>query len=204
MESDISNRTLASLLVIAIVVVIATTMITISKMQASNNVVTGFATSQQGTATVQINSSLSILLTSTTVDFGSCAPAGNTLTLESNASATPTSCTGGTYPGQMTLLNNGNVNATINISSDVNATQLLNPSQAGGEEFYFAGYDGSSACAGTLTSTWTSFAAASTPYALCTKLLTGKSMGIYYKLVVPPTAQSGTHTATITFTAATA
>ena len=202
MGYDLSNKSLSSLLVITIVVVIATTMVMLAKIDTASRtkmVITGYASSVQGTANITINTSLSITLINSTVDFGTCTPGGTTIIAKSNESE-PANCTGGDYPnGEMTLENNGNVNASINISSDVNATDLLQPSTSGDEHFDFAG--AGTGCTTGLVSSWTEFTQGSSQYSICSNLPAGNLMNIVYQLDIPSTSASGTHVATITFTA---
>jgi hypothetical protein len=123
MSESISNKTLVVLLVIAIGVSVMGIWVSVSKQ---NSFITGAPVVDQGTATVNIqallagtftvnslNSTLNITdETATWVQFdtdGTCLPTGN--------------CTIGV--GSLTFNNNGNVNASVNIKSDLNGTDVF-------------------------------------------------------------------------------
>jgi hypothetical protein len=70
MAEEISNRTLAILLIIAIAISLGGTIVSLNRLaQVRVPVITGFA-SDQGTATVNITSQASLIFAVNSIDFG--------------------------------------------------------------------------------------------------------------------------------------
>ncbi len=160
--AELSNKTIATLLVVAIIVSISGTMISLQRLSRLG--VSGFATSGTGVANLTISSSRSITVTTNLIDFGSGYPtASTTCTMESNRTSAPgANCNGdadasikwsdATLPTQYFIINNtGNIytNITFNASADA-STWIGTDSSAwlGGH----ADPNGQSDSCGTLTS----------------------------------------------------
>ena len=124
---EISNKTLATLLVVAIVISLAGTFFAMRGVSQVTNYITGAqSSSDSGTAQVNISESLSIVLTQDSVDFGTGQrnndlAVGSECNITSNASQPScwnTSGAGGSWgttgggPGDFTLENDGNVNVS--------------------------------------------------------------------------------------------
>lgn len=121
--TDVTNRTVAALLFVAMAVTVFSTAITLNKL---NNVqgggITGFATSPNATAKLNISQTTSIKFVNAVVDWsnGTVNTAGGNLqcNLTSNGWGSAYSgCTGfaNPAPGDLTLENDGNQNAQIQV-----------------------------------------------------------------------------------------
>ena len=131
---EISNKTLAALLVVAIVVSIAGTMVSIQRLSKLG--VSGFATSGTGIANLTISSSRSITVYNN-IDFGAgYADDGTTCTMESNATAPETNCNGDPSAAigwddrplstQYFIINNsGNINTNVTFNASQDATEWI-------------------------------------------------------------------------------
>ena len=135
MMEEISNKTLAVLLVCAIAVSLGGTLLTLNKV--TDRSLTGLATSNQtGTASVQVESVTQITLVNNLVDFGggyvndSCS----NCTMISNATNNPSCCldltgTGWTNPSSYNhgflIRNDGNYNVSVRMNASTNATSLI-------------------------------------------------------------------------------
>jgi len=134
---EISNKTLATLLVVAIVISLAGTFFAMRGVSSVTNVISGAATSTSGEAAVNITQQLSIILRNTSVYFGSGLLYSNSTQcdLDSSLGAAyyDTSCWNATVPNTpepFLLENDGNVVADITITS-VTAATLFTGSTAG-------------------------------------------------------------------------
>jgi hypothetical protein len=125
---EISNKTLATLLVVAIVVSLAGTFFAMRGVSTITNVLSGAASSDTGEAKVFINETQSIILTADTVNFG--AGYRNSTVVADNVNCTLTSslpkppCWVDTPEGSFnasdfTLENDGNVFVNVTINSTV-------------------------------------------------------------------------------------
>lgn len=125
---EITNKTLAMFLVGAIAVSLFGTIISLNKLSSIST--TGYAASDQGTATVYVNSSTSIFFSIDSVNWGEGyvnatpgAPFNCTLNTEGLRSA---GCVRFTAVSQgFVLENEGNTYPAINLDSDVNGSQMF-------------------------------------------------------------------------------
>lgn len=129
MAEEISNKTLAVIVVAAIVVTLGSTALI---MRMGSPVITGMAITDAGTATFNITGVVAIDVIQETINFGSG-------TTEPGVSATLISGTaGGTEDGLTTqgtwanysgpgfvIENDGNVNINVTVSSDVDADAFI-------------------------------------------------------------------------------
>jgi hypothetical protein len=149
---EISNKTLATLLVVAIVISLAGAFFAMRGVSQITNVISGAATDQTGTAKVNISEVTSILLTQTSVDFGtgyrnaSVVDLNTECNLTTNQSSAP-SCwvPVGTYnPDPFTLENDGNNYVNITINSSAVGDFLTGDPLGGTERYQFVPSDSSS------------------------------------------------------------
>ena len=121
---DISNKTLAWLLIGAIIVSILGTFTALNRIQKLG--ITGAATTTQGTATVNITTSQSIRFAVATIDWGTGGvntTAGyNNCTLYTDGTSNGPGCYGfDTVSQGLVLENDGNQNVNVTIVSDKDA-----------------------------------------------------------------------------------
>ena len=133
--ADFSNKTIATLLVVAIIISISGTLISLQKL--SNLGVSGFATSGTGVANLTISSSRSITVTTNLIDFGSGYPAtSETCVMESNRTSAPANCIGTTnapikwsdssLPAPYFIINNtGNINTNVTFNASADASTWI-------------------------------------------------------------------------------
>lgn len=76
---------------------------------------TGFASTQIGTTAVTIDSSVSIIMNDSVINFGNCT-AGTAFLADSYESTDVTQCTNESLPGRITIDNDGNVDVNISIN----------------------------------------------------------------------------------------
>lgn len=200
-----SNKTIAILLLAAILISGTATMISISKLHTLRSTITGFATSNvTGFANVSITGVTSIALLDASVNFGSCAPASSGWT---NVSSNTTSTAICNYPQGapdfIRIENDGNVYINVTINSSLTAAQLIGGTNPA---FYYdtensggsnpgcgtdpgAGNGGVCNHAGNCTTrNWTNFAAANTAYKACENLTYGDTSNEFdtYMLIQIP------------------
>ncbi|MEM3370759.1 MAG: hypothetical protein QXW00_02910 [Candidatus Woesearchaeota archaeon] len=146
MAEEISNKTLATLLVIAIIVSIGGTLISLNRLSKFG--ITGFATSGSAKVNLTVTSSSAITVTQA-IDFGSGYALVNTnCTMESNLSsgARPdTDCQGDwanaiSDPTKRYIIvrNTGNTNGNLTINASANATAWINSVSTGWSQAWFA------------------------------------------------------------------
>lgn len=138
MAEDISNKTLATLLVLSIVVSLAGALIFLS--QDGEYGITGHQAFTKAKARINISARAALNWTTDFLDFGTgyvsegfphCVMDTNSTSGFSNDDD-PENCTSfNNVSGQpLVLENTGNRPLEVNVSSDVNATQFLNSSEA--------------------------------------------------------------------------
>lgn len=135
---EISNKTLAMVLVVAIAVSMFGTMVSLNRMQQQPQL-TGFATDPQGIASVQVNSTASIRFSQNSVDWGSGSvntsagsPQNCTLSTRGAKSA---GCNGfNNLTTGFVLENDGSTHMLIQINFSKNATDFI------GGTFDYGGY----------------------------------------------------------------
>jgi len=208
MDKDYSNRTIAYLLLVAIFVSVAGTLLSLSKMGGIGApLITGAATSGAGTAQLTVASALSIVVEDTTVNFGECTPVGVPGTwFESNAtdkgagSPSPGFCTGLQNPDNLTIHNDGNqfANVTINASNVDITGGTLNKS------LMFAMMNASKpGCVEAAQRSWYNMTALG-EYTVCGNLTFKTNYNriwVYFGVWVPSDATAGQRSSTLTFTA---
>lgn len=203
--AEISNKVLAVLVVAALVVVVAGTVLNL------NGGITGFATQDTGNVTLTVNQTLAIDVddTNRTINFGICNPrAGTTYWCASNDSAICTgsnndqgNCTGDTTAPQFIRVDNvGNVDANVTFQSSCTAAQLIGGTSPAFQ--YIVTH-----CNGTGVSTWSTVSGAASQTGCSNVSFQGGAMRWYSNVTIPQNANpSGcaNNASTITFTAVTA
>ncbi len=145
---DISNKTLALLMVAAIVVSLGGLFVSLDRLgRLSSGGITGFVTGNaSGKVNVTIASTATITLVDALINFGTCAPPAvniNASIISSNASNSGTNCTDGVgdldnFPDSIRIRNDGNNNLNVTVNTNVSATQFLGTSLNGNQTFMYA------------------------------------------------------------------
>jgi hypothetical protein len=214
---EISNKTLATLLVVAIVISLAGTFFAMRGVSQVTNVITGALPTATGTTKVYINQTVSITLRNNNVDFGAgyrnSSVVADAAECNLTSSAAQPSCwvNTGTYnPSDFWLENDGNVYANVTINSTVAANYFNTCGTttiiAGDPDYTWAGKElasgGCGAAYGTLDTSEGQFTGAH--QLLCTNLSADDSVddfNVTIKLYVP-TGPSGQCDNNVVFTAA--
>jgi len=205
MPEELSNRALAVLLVLTIVVSIGGTLISLNSMPKG---IVGYASdSETGTTQLTVSALTQITLTDSAVDFGTCGLNNSqTITYRSNSTNgqsledADSTCTG-TFPDNMTLENTGNKLVNLTISSNVSGADFIDATSGEGS-LYFAGANSEvDACSSGLQTAFTNFSAADTNYTLCSNFSTvntNDEIFIMFQVELPADTTDGTKSATIT------
>jgi hypothetical protein len=218
---EISNKTLAWMVVVAIVVSFAGTLLSLSKLEGTNNLI-GYATvNDSANAQVQISSQAGLTFSVSALAFGSgsvngTAPYQCNLTI--NKSTSPNilkdgGCSGfadTNTGGPLTLENTGNVqlNVTLNFSADANNfiggyADVNNPAPS----FLFSVSENETSSCTSINATlagWTEVQNTTlSTYGICNGMdyVAGSdSLSIGIKVRIPSNANQGTKTVYITAT----
>jgi len=203
---ELSNKSLALLLVAAIVISLGGTLISLNKL--SQQGLTGLAA---GTVVLNVSENMSCTISSN-VSFGTSA--GQILTivnLSTNGSNSNgfNDCTSNDACRGMMINNTGNVNVNVTFKSDVNGTTLLGGPGASPASFNYSVANGSNngallpGCNSGLKTAWGYVNETITT--ICTNLTatsTNKVMTIEYNATIDANTPTGLKTATITITCA--
>ncbi len=223
----VSNKTLATLLVVAIVVSLAGTFFALRGTDVISNSITGHATAPSGQAQVYINTTLSIKLNYGIVDFGSGtrnATIADNVECRLNSSFPKPDCwlAHSVYnPYDFQVENDGNiqVNVTINSSRNVtnffgscNGSTVVTGSQDGLYYFWGGKVIGSNGCNNEaddlkhkdLSTVGTGLQFISTPELICENLSDVDSKDDFNVTIIldVPKGPTGNCSAYVTFTAA--
>jgi hypothetical protein len=203
--AELSNKTLAFLLIGAIVVSLMGTLISVNKIgKGGHPIITGQATSGQGTAQIEILSTLAITLVTSNINFGQCTPgADNTTIFDSNSTVSdgtgPSTCSNMQEPQNITVQTIGNIPANITIqSSQTNIT-------GGSNQSLFFAWRNSTDAPGCYRATnatwgWMNFSGINAEHFLCQNLTVNGRIWTYFRVWVPSDSVVGTRSAIITFT----
>ena len=179
MAKEVSNRTIALLLVLALAISVFGTFLSLQRISRLG--VTGFAST--GITNLTIASTKSINVQVANIDFGSgYATDGTTCTMESNATAPETNCNGASSAGidwnerplssyggnpYFIINNTGNINTNISVNASDNATTWIgNYAGVGAWIGGHAATEAQNAC-GTINTTYQTLATGD-PVVLCT------------------------------------
>lgn len=183
---ELSNGTLSILVVVAVVAIVAGTLLT-------QHGPTGYATTDTGYVNLTINQTLAIQVdpTNNTINFGACVPYGgqsywcatnDSIVCDNNGFG---NCSGDTASPQFIRIDNvGNVDANITVQSECNASSFIGGTAPA---FQFI----SSQCNGTGVSSWTDFSSAG-GVNVCTNLsYLGGQLRLYANVTIPSNAVGG-------------
>jgi len=122
--NSISNRSLVYLLMVAIVISLVGTVVSLSKLGSLG--ITGLAT-DTGNVNVTISGVCSISMSGSHIYFGSGPVNGSECILNTSAGSKSTGCGPGilAVAHGLNFTNDGNQNMTVNITSDKNAASFL-------------------------------------------------------------------------------
>jgi hypothetical protein len=207
MSDEISNKTLAMLLVVAIVVSLAGTFMSLNKLATLRfPVITGMA-SDTGTADVEIEETSSIVFTVSAIDFGT----GHTNGSQASTCSLWSDSGGGGYTAadicvnftgsgynSLQLQNDGNMNLSVNLSVSNDGSTLIGGS---GPMFRFMGEEsGGNPCVGTLQTAWTELVTGASGTSFCDEWDAADANTIYVhlNLTIPVDASQGVTQSTIT------
>ncbi len=211
MSDEISNKTLAMLLLVAIVVSLAGTFMSLNKLATLRfPAITGFAT-DTGTADVDIQSEAGITFSTNSIDFGE----GYTNGSQTGDCSLWTTAGGGQftgadvclnfstgdYPNALEIDNTGNEDLEVNLTLSTSAASFI-----GGTDphIQFQGEAaGGTPCTGTLETSWTELSA--TTKSICDEMDASDPNGIYVHLniTIPVDSTEAGGQATLTATGTT-
>ena len=233
MVDEISNKTLAVLLIVAIALSLGGTLVSLNRISsiARGPAITGYVSSMfnTGTTNVTIQTTASLRFAVNLLDFGKGAvntTAGNTLcsiasSTAGGTKAANTQCINFTAVGSiysLQLENDGDMNLTVNMSADKNATNFIGGGASGAEQFLWTvGNNETNSCnniTGPGTGNWsnmntTSMLVCSTGYGAAMGglgfITTQNSLAININLTIPSdsTKTTSNNLATITATGTT-
>ncbi len=203
---ELSNKSLALLLVAAIVISLGGTLISLNRL--SQQGLTGLAA---GTVVLNVSENMSCTISSN-VSFGTSV--GQILTIVNLSTAVAntngfTDCTSNDACRGMMINNTGNINVNVTFSSDKNGTTLLGGPGASPASFNYSVVNGSNngallpGCNTGLKTAWTYVNETTTT--ICTNLTalsTNKAMTIEYNATIDANTPTGMKTALITVTCA--
>ncbi len=201
---DISNKTLAWLLIGSIVVSLLGTFSALNRLQQLG--VTGAAT---GIAKVNISSTASIIFSVDTVDWGTgyvnTTTGGNNCTLYTDGTSNGDDCEGfSTVTQGLILENNGNQVVNVSIASDKDAAAFIGGSNPSPEFKWKFSENEQGSCTSQGSTGWTDWADVSTTaITLCNSfdyVDTNDTIKIDLYVLIPYTATPGERQATLTVT----
>jgi hypothetical protein len=212
---DISNRTLAFILIAAIIISLTTTVGVLNNINKYSINPTGRAQSDQGNVSLVVQSTLSILLLNDTINFGtgyvndSCVAGANNATLYAGATYNDTEnhdCwTASNTPTSIHLENDGNRNLSVTVKGPTPIAFFNNTGQRPTELMFRARNYQGTACpaSATLQSSFTNFTGGLDN--VCTDFQYTPSnndeIAIDVKVIIPAKIEPGTYeNATIEFT----
>lgn len=205
--TQISNKTLALLILATLVVVVTATTIQL------NGGVTGFATTDTGTVDLAIQDNLAIEVDTgnNSITFGTCTPnASSSFSVHTNDSTDQSNgqCDAAALssnPQRIQVNNVGNVDAGVNVSGECAITDWLQESGTSGtssdNDFQISTFG--AGCASGEVSTWTSLGTSDVQ--ACGNLTVGNSFWMPAQATIDSDTQTtqncaGDSTNTITFT----
>ncbi|MBW2984268.1 hypothetical protein KY361_04085 [Candidatus Woesearchaeota archaeon] len=125
---EVSNKTIATLLLLAIVISLAGTLVSLNKIGRLGFSITGMAiNTSTGTAQLTVGVLTELTNQIPTINWGTGYVAGNATDCTMDSEGTFSGCVGFTpqYEGFL-LENTGNVNLSVNYTSDKNASEFIN------------------------------------------------------------------------------
>ncbi|MBS3090346.1 hypothetical protein J4433_01095 [Candidatus Pacearchaeota archaeon] len=215
--TEISNRTLAALLVVAIVISIGGAILTVTQVTNLVNIIPALSGITGLGSTGRVNVSVLSLAQFTVaqpnaVDFGVGYVVAQNFAVLNSSNSTPAAWTvsGTTWAAKdLSLENTGSVYLNISVESGSTAATMIGGGAGAIPDpaIKFAPYNnesGSCASAGGSIAALTSFAAASTKYKVCENFsyqASENSLNVTIELLIPGDVATGNKTAQLTFTA---
>ena len=140
---EISNKTIAALLVVAMVLSLSGTFFSLNKLNMLQKGVTGYATAynDNATATLTLSSVTSIIYTTNSVDWGTGSVDTSNGYTECNLTTSNLAAYSGcsnfnAQPAPLVLENDGTVNVKVNITANETPSSWIGGTNPG---FYFVG-----------------------------------------------------------------
>ena len=217
--ADISNKTLAVLLILTIAVSLGGTVISLGKLRGLGTGVTGFdVLNAYGNISVYVESQAAINFTTNATNFGtgtvheSCTSCTMNTSWTGGASNQATCCVGfsGADDG-LVLENTGNRNVTVDLQSNKNAAQFIGGTNPLFKINVTEGESGScdnttsgpgSGLGATFNNTWANVPTADTEVCDRFNIQSSRDMlNISISVTIPENSQTGSLQATITATA---
>ena len=204
MTDDLSNKTLATLLVAAIVVSLGGTWLVLNTEYGA----TGFSTdATSGTAQVTVTGTASLTIVDNLIDFSNGSVTADSAYCEMTSGYNGTTglrgnCTWVVVSDQFVVENTGNANLSIDIKSDLNETVWLGKS--GAETFYAVAWNTSdvvSCVSGGINDTWTELN--TSDGLVCTNMgygLDDSALQVDLNITIPTGTEPGQKNVTVTFT----
>jgi len=203
---DISNKSVAFLLVVAIVISLGGTIFSLNKLNQLGFTGLAFSNSPQGTANLTVNSSLVLTFVVSNVDFGTGytndSGAGmEHCVMDTNGSANSADCIGfnsGVSP--FVLRNDGNKDLNVSISANKNATTFLGGTNPVFQFFVEDNGTESGSCSSPQQTVWTDMNTTSVDMCGTSGLNYEDStdeLRIHIKVSVPQDATPGAKTTTL-------
>ncbi|MCA9477866.1 MAG: hypothetical protein KC535_01835 [Nanoarchaeota archaeon] len=203
---EVTNKTLGLLLIAAIVVSLGGTFVSLNKLGGVST--TGYATNNEtGTVTLAVGTALSIVTVGNTdIAFGTCTPdTASAITVDSslNSAGVNNTLCDGTFPDNITIENDGNVDANVTVRSSINGTDFFDTN--GNFEYKVNNVSGDGGCDGIQAqTTFNSFALAATDYPTCSNFTyvdANDQMQFSARFTIPANTVSSIGPATVTFEA---
>ena len=225
MKDDISNKQLATLLLVAIVVSIGGTWLLLNKAPGLLTITGLQSTSDTGTAQVTIETVGAIKFAVTTINFGTGkvnTTSGNTIcVLDSNGTNDSNRCINFTAnSGGFQLMNDGSANATIQLRFSNDADGFISGNSTLNEYRYVVSQNETNSCRNSSGGTgcdttnctvapigWSNVNTTSPGTTICPKLLfndEADSILVDINITIPYDTPSGAKSSTLTATATTA
>ncbi len=203
MADEISNKTLAILVVAAIVVTLGGTMLVLR--QGPSVTLTGLYTTQQGTAAFNVSEVVSIKINQNSINFGEgYVNESDTFCTMDSTGAHTKACAGswdGPSNAGFLIENNGNVDCQVAINAST-ATEFVGGTATTPQYNFQSSNSETGSCVSGLVTTWTAFSHSG--QTICSDLKyqeNSDEIRVDVQVTVPNDATPGQHTDTVTFTA---
>ncbi len=206
---EMSNKTLAMLLVAAIAVSLFGTIFSLNRLESFGT--TGFATQANGTASVYVNTTTSIIFNVSTINWGTGyvnTSGGYVNCTMATDAAHSAGCSGFTTVSNGFILeNDGNTNATVSLYANATAVQFIGGSSGGGPLFqYKVSNNEATSCSSPAPSSYTDVNVTPPGTTICPSTTfdfnnSKDTMEIEVMINIPDNSLSGQRAATFTATA---
>ena len=186
-----SNKSLVVLAIAVLALSVFGTSLSLNLIDSMSNV--GYVDFDTGSVNLSINTTVSIVLNDSLIDFGTCTLSGGLMTFDSNSTAGTgdNPACNGTFPDFMTIENDGNIVA--NVSVEVDSLPTTEYANAAGAILAFKTANSSTRPGCGQIVGWTTFAdvGPATSYPACGDLNTdnsGDRFDFYTRITMPDTA----------------